>query len=91
MSETIVAASVQMEPRIGEPARNIAHSIALMESAADRGAGLIVLPELANSGYVFASRAEAFALAEDPYTGPASVAWPACANAQARRSTTARW
>jgi predicted amidohydrolase len=73
--ETIVAAAVQMEPRIGEAARNIAHSVELMEQAADRGARLIVLPELANSGYVFATREEAFALAEDPYSGPASVAW----------------
>jgi predicted amidohydrolase len=79
MPETIVAAAVQMEPRIGEPARNIAHAIGLMESAADRGARLLVLPELANSGYVFESRDEAFALAEDPHTGPASVAWQALA------------
>jgi predicted amidohydrolase len=79
MAESIVAASVQMEPRIGETARNIAHGLALIEAAADRGARLIVLPELANSGYVFATREEAFALAEDAGTGAASVAWQALA------------
>jgi predicted amidohydrolase len=75
MAESIVAAAVQMEPRIGEAARNIAHSLALIEAAADRGARLIVLPELANSGYVFESREEAVSLAEDARTGAASAAW----------------
>jgi predicted amidohydrolase len=79
MAESIVAAAVQMEPRIGETARNIAHSLALIEAAADRGARLIVLPELANSGYVFETREEATALAEDAREGAASVAWHALA------------
>jgi predicted amidohydrolase len=43
--------------------------------AAGKGARLIVLPELCNSGYVFASRHEAFALAEPVPNGPTSEAW----------------
>ena len=71
----IGVACVQMEPRIGAVAENIARSVSLAETAADDGASLIVLPELCQSGYVFESREEAFALAEDPRTGPASRAW----------------
>lgn len=69
MSDTITVAAVQMEPRIGEPERNRAHSLDLIGQAADRGVRLIMLPELTNAGYVFASRTEAMALAEEPATG----------------------
>jgi predicted amidohydrolase len=40
------------------------------ESAADQGADLIVLPELASSGYVFRDEEEAQRSAEDPDDGP---------------------
>jgi N-carbamoylputrescine amidase len=43
--------------------------------AADKGARLIVLPELCNSGYVFASRHEAFTLAAPVPNGPTSEVW----------------
>jgi len=72
-------AAVQMEPRIGAVADNIAKSVALASAAADQGADLIVLPELCNSGYVFASPEEAESLAEDARTGPAARAWAALA------------
>ncbi len=75
----IGVACVQMEPRIGAVADNIAKSVAMVEQAADRGAELVVLPELCNSGYVFESVAEAESLAEDPRTGPAACAWTAVA------------
>lgn len=71
----IVVASVQMEPHIGRKDDNVARSIAFIERAAAEGAALVVLPELVNSGYVFASRAEAFALAETVPDGPSTHAW----------------
>jgi N-carbamoylputrescine amidase len=85
MSDTITVAAVQMEPRIGEPEHNRARSLDLIGQAADLGARLIVLPELTNSGYVFASRAEAMALAEEPATGATIGAW--CKLAAARGLT----
>ncbi len=75
-------ACVQMEPRIGAVEENIAKSVAMASEAADRGADLIVLPELCNSGYVFESREEAQGLAEDARSGPAVRAWAALASAR---------
>lgn len=66
---------IQMHPAIGDVAGNVARSVALIEKAAARGADLVVLPELANSGYMFASRREAFALAESIPDGPTTRAW----------------
>lgn len=71
----VTVASIQMEPRIGRKEENLARSVALVERAAASGAALVVLPELANSGYVFDSRAEAFALAEAVPHGPTTTAW----------------
>ncbi|MBK5051604.1 nitrilase family protein [Burkholderia sp. R-70006] len=70
-----LVASVQMELRIGEKAENVAHSIRLIEEAAAAGAMLVVLPELANTGYVFESREEALELAEPVPEGETSCAW----------------
>ncbi|WP_369819479.1 nitrilase family protein [Acidovorax sp. Root217] len=64
-----------MEPRIGRKDENLARSVALVERAAAGGAVLVVLPELANTGYMFESRAEAFALAEPVPAGPSTQAW----------------
>ncbi len=71
----VTVASVQMEPRIGSKDSNVQHSIKLIERASDAGANLVVLPELANTGYVFASRAEAFSLAESVPDGHTTKAW----------------
>jgi N-carbamoylputrescine amidase len=57
-------ACIQMQPVVGEKQRNLQTSLAMIEEAASQGARLIVLPELCNSGYLFASREEAFELAE---------------------------
>ena len=73
----IRAAAIQMEPIVGETERNIRHSIDLITTAADEGATLIVLPELASSGYVFETREEAFAVAEPVPQGAACTAWAA--------------
>ena len=53
---------VQMEPVVG-----------MIEKAASDGASLAVLTELCNSGYVFESRSEAFALSKEVPGGPASA------------------
>ncbi len=71
----IKVACVQMEPIVGEKAKNVAHSIHLIRQAAAQGANLIVLPELCNSGYVFKDREEAFALSEAIPTGATCQAW----------------
>ena len=55
----ITVACIQMEPKIGEKEANVARSLEKIGEAAGKGAKLIVLPELCNSGYVFASRQEA--------------------------------
>ena len=65
-------AVVQFEPRVG--VENLGANAAAVEeritAAADNGADLIVLPELATTGYVFLNRAEAFAHAETVPDGP---------------------
>jgi predicted amidohydrolase len=68
-------ACLQMQPAIGEIEANVAHSIALIDRAAALGAGLVVLPELCNSGYMFKSREEAFAASEPIPVGPTVKAW----------------
>lgn len=68
-------ACIQMEPVVGEKERNVSHTLSLIGKAADNGAKLVVLPELCNSGYMFATREEAFKLAEEIPTGPTAQAW----------------
>lgn len=68
-------ACVQMNPGIGETQRNVERSLAFVADAAARGAGLVVLPELCNTGYVFETRDEAFALAEPVPDGPTTRRW----------------
>ena len=75
----VKVACLQTHPRVGDKASNLAASLASIERAAALGARLIVLPELSNSGYVFASREEAFTLAEEVPAGPTCQAWMAAA------------
>ncbi len=75
----IIVASVQMEPRLGHKADNVARSLGLIEEAASHGAGVVVLPELANTGYVFESRIEAFSLAESIPDGETTHTWAVAA------------
>ena len=65
----------RMEPAVGHKQANVEKSLGLIGEAASNGAKLIVLPELANSGYVFESREEAFALAEVVPEGETTKAW----------------
>src|SRR4051812_18511187 len=78
----LTLACIQMEPHVGDVARNVARSLELIDRAADQGARLIVLPELCNSGYVFETMEEARGLAEDAATGPTIRAWAARAAAR---------
>jgi N-carbamoylputrescine amidase len=68
-------ACIQMQPVIGDKVGNIRRSVERIEAAHARGARVIVLPELCNSGYVFESREEAFALAEPLDGGETIRAW----------------
>jgi N-carbamoylputrescine amidase len=75
-------ASIQMEPRIGKPTENLAASLRLCAEAVDHGAELLVLPELCSSGYMFESRQEARAAAEQLPDGPACSEWTAFCRAR---------
>lgn len=68
-------ACAQMEPVVGMKDQNLRRSIEMIEEAAGKDASLVVLPELCNSGYVFETREEAFALSEAVPDGPTSRAW----------------
>lgn len=69
---TRVAAG-QADFQVGDPARNHALIAGLLEEAAGQDADILVLPELANSGYAFESVAEARACAEEIPSGPLST------------------
>jgi len=71
----ITVACIQMEPVVGTKRANVEKSLARIDEAAAKGAQLVVLPELANSGYVFENRAEAFGLAEEIPAGETTKAW----------------
>ena len=72
-------AVAQYAPRIGDVEWNRAEAVRQATDAAERGARLIVLPELASSGYVFAGEPEAAATAEAPDGPFASALQRACA------------
>jgi len=57
-------AVVQMDPKIGDRAHNRAAILAGIEEAAQASVNLVVFPECALSGYVFASAADAMPAAE---------------------------
>ncbi|NIH88203.1 nitrilase family protein [Amycolatopsis granulosa] len=75
-TSTIIAAAVQCDPQVGleNKDKNLARTLELIGAAADRGANLVVLPELVNTGYSFTTREEAYAHAEE-LTGPTVQAW----------------
>src|SRR6201988_884360 len=66
----------QIDPTIGEPAVNAAVIEAQIRDAVDAGADVIVLPELATSGYMFADADEARGVALTP-ADPAFAKWSA--------------
>jgi N-carbamoylputrescine amidase len=68
-SRQVRIAVAQYQPRVGELEHNRSQAVLWAERAADAGAQLAVLPELATSGYVFTSVEEAEAAAEDARSG----------------------
>ena len=70
----------QLALAVGEREANRAAARDAIGRAVSRGARLVVLPELVNSGYVFAGPQEARDLAED-VTGPTVEEWAALARA----------
>jgi N-carbamoylputrescine amidase len=66
----VKAAAVQFEPKIGETASNQEKLLSLIKKAFDQGAHLVVAPEMANTGYMFESKEEAYQLAELVPGGP---------------------
>jgi predicted amidohydrolase len=73
-----VVACCQLAPRIGEVDVNRARTCDAIGHAAQSGANIVVVPELALSGYVFDDAEEARGLAE-PIDGPTVEAWSALA------------
>jgi len=65
-------AVIQFEPQVGlENLKSNATAVEeRLNAAGEAGAGLVVLPELATTGYVFETREEAFAHAESVPDGP---------------------
>ena len=59
MSRTTRIAVAQYAPRVGDVAANHAAAVRWAERAVAEGVDLLVLPELASSGYVFESESEA--------------------------------
>jgi predicted amidohydrolase len=62
----------QLAPRIADLPFNRAQTVSAIGDAIDHGADIVILPELATSGYVFASRDEAASVAitpDDPLFG----------------------
>ncbi len=71
----IRTAVCQYAPVLGDLPANVAKGARAIREAAENGADLIVLPEMANSGYVVNSSSEARALAERPEDSPAIASW----------------
>ena len=71
----VTLAAVQMEPKLGCKDENVRKSLDKIREAAAKGANLIVLPELCNTGYMFNSRQEAYECAELVPGGPTCSAW----------------
>lgn len=78
MNSKVTVACCQVAPRIGELDYNRALVERVVRQAAQRGAKVVVLPELVQSGYLFRDRAEAQALAET-LDGPSLRLWTSLA------------
>ncbi len=64
MTERYTAAALQFEPRLGAKGENLTRLCALADEAAGAGARVIVMPEMAVTGYCWRDRAEVAPLVE---------------------------
>src|SRR5215470_14313603 len=62
-------AAIQYEPTLGEKEKNVTDLLRFVEEAAQHNARLIVLPEMATTGYCWVSRTEIAPFVE-PIPGP---------------------
>ena len=83
MSDVLLACC-QLAPQIGQLDANREATESAITAAAGNGAQIVVLPELAVSGYVFAGLEEARTLAE-PLDGPTVTVWSELARAASPR------
>ncbi|MFL6051476.1 MAG: nitrilase-related carbon-nitrogen hydrolase [Actinoallomurus sp.] len=79
MTSAVTIACCQIAPRVGRVAANRERIREAILSAADRGANIVVLPELANTGYVFDGAEELRAVAE-PVDGETVREWETLAS-----------
>ena len=77
---SFTAAAIQYEPVFGDKERNVAALLRLTTGAARHGARLIVHPEMATTGYCWASREEIAPFVE-PIPGPTTERFAALAAA----------
>lgn len=78
MPDSYRVAAIQFEPLLGNKAENIARLLRLAQTAARGGARLIVLPEMATTGYCWYNRDEIRPYVE-PIPGPTTKAFGALA------------
>ncbi|MGO6900428.1 nitrilase family protein, partial [Rhizobium ruizarguesonis] len=71
-ARTVTVATVQFEPIVGDRAGNLAAIERLAKAAKAQGAEIVVLPELADSGYSFRDGDEVAALAGPVPGGPSA-------------------
>ncbi|KAG0013962.1 Carbon-nitrogen hydrolase, partial [Podila clonocystis] len=72
---------LQLEPQLGQVERNIKHATTMVSELKPEHVDILVLPEMAFTGYVFTSKEHIEPYLEDTETGP-SVQW---AKTQAQR------
>ena len=68
-------ACCQIEPHVGQKEENVDKTVRFAEEAVSHRADVILLPELANTGYVFETREEAFGMAEVVPGGETTRRW----------------
>ena len=77
--KSVRIACAQLDLTVEDPIRNAHKGEAAIREAIEQGAKVIILPELATSGYVFKSKSEAQSKSE-PIDGPTMTRWASALN-----------